>query len=69
MIDFKNGSVFKLSKANPEVAKDVFPLLIQGEEVIGVYKALRDYVVFTTRRIITVNVQRIRIMVQRTRTC
>lgn len=57
MIDFKNGSVFKLSKANPEVAKDVFPLLIQGEEVIGVYKALRDYVVFTTRRIITVNVQ------------
>ena len=57
MIDFKNGSFIKLGKTNPEAAKDVLPLLVPGEEVIGVYKAMRDYVVFTTTRIISVNVQ------------
>ena len=57
MIDFKNGSFIKLGKTNPEAAKDVLPLLVPGEEVIGVYKAMRDYVVFTTKRIISVNVQ------------
>lgn len=57
MIDFKNGSIIKLGKINPETAIGVLPLLVQGEEVIGVYKAIRDYVVFTTKRIISVNVQ------------
>ena len=57
MIDFKNGSIIKLSKTAPDAAKDILPLLIPGEDVIGVYKAIRDYVVFTTKRIISVNVQ------------
>lgn len=57
MIDFKNGAYLKLSKASPDMAKDVLPLLIQGEEVIGVYKTMRDHVVFTTKRIVAVNVQ------------
>lgn len=57
MIDFKNGSFIKLSKTNPEVAKDTLPLLVPGEEVVGVYKGMRDYVVFSTKRIISVNVQ------------
>ena len=57
MIDFKNGSFIKLGKTNPEAAKDVMPLLVPGEEIVGVYKAMRDYVVFTTKRIISVNVQ------------
>lgn len=57
MIDFKNGSLIKLSKTNPDAAKDVLPLLVAGEEVIGVYKTMRDHVVFTTKRIISVNVQ------------
>lgn len=57
MIDFKNGSFVKLGKTNPEAAKDILPLLVPGEDVVGVYKAMRDYVVFTTKRIIAVNVQ------------
>ena len=57
MIDFKNGSFIKLGKTNQEAAKDVLPLLVPGEEIVGVYKAMRDYVVFTTKRIISVKVQ------------
>lgn len=56
MIDFKNGSFFKL-KASNEYADKVTDLLIEGEKVIGAFKALRDGVVFTDKRIIAVNVQ------------
>ncbi len=57
MIDFRNGSLIKLSKTTPDMAQDVLPLLVPGEDIIGVYKTIRDYVVFTTKRIISVNVQ------------
>ncbi len=58
MIDFKNGSVFKLSKCHKPVHTDsVQPLLIAGEEIISEYMAIRDYVIFTNKRIIAVNVQ------------
>ena len=57
MIDFKNGALFKLKRdKNPEIGP-VEDLLINGETVIGSYTALRDYVVFTNKRIIAVNVQ------------
>ena len=57
MIDFQNGSVFKLKKADNSAAKDVEALFITGEEIISCYKGLRDYVVFTNKRAISVNVQ------------
>lgn len=58
MIDFKNSSYIKMSKTNPDVvAKDIQPLLIGGEAILGVYKAMRDYCVFTNKRVIAVNVQ------------
>ena len=57
MIDFKNGSIFKLKKVEVSSAKDVEPLLVPGEEIIGCYKAMRDYVAFTNKRVIAVNVQ------------
>lgn len=56
MIDFKNKVLFKLRKTN-QTPPNVEDLFIEGEEIIGSYKALRDYVVFTTARIISVNVQ------------
>ena len=57
MIDFKNGALFKLKRdKNPKIGP-VEDLLINGETVIGSYTALRDYVVFTNKRIIAVNVQ------------
>lgn len=56
MIDFQNGSVFKL-KQNDEYAKICSSLLIDGEQILGAFKAIRDGVVFTDKRIIAVNVQ------------
>lgn len=58
MIDFKNGAVFKLSKAKKFSNQDIVqPLFIDDEELIGEYQALRDFVIFTNKRIISVNVQ------------
>lgn len=58
MIDFKNGSFLKLKKTKGDVnIKLISPLLVSGETVIGEYQAMRDFVVFTNKRIIAVNVQ------------
>lgn len=58
MIDFQNKEIFKLKETNDaSYVQAVAPLLIDGESVIGVYKTMRDYVVFTNKRIIAVNVQ------------
>lgn len=58
MIDFKNGSLFKLKKNNtPTHVSSVQPLMVLGERVISEYAALRDYIIFTNKRIIAVNVQ------------
>jgi Bacterial PH domain len=56
MIDFKNGSVFKL-KANNEYASMISNLLLPDEIVLSAFKALRDGVIFTNKRIIAINVQ------------
>lgn len=58
MIDFNNSTFVKMSQIDPKkVFDEIQPLLISGEEVVGAYKAMRDYVVFTNMRVISVNVQ------------
>lgn len=58
MIDFTNSEYIKLKKTNPDsVIKDIQPLLVNNEEIVGAYKTVRDYCVFTNKRVITVNVQ------------
>lgn len=58
MIDFKNGAFLKLKQTNPEpLIKQVSPLLVSGEEVLSAYQTIRDFVVFTNKRVISVNVQ------------
>ncbi|MBS5387207.1 MAG: PH domain-containing protein [Clostridiales bacterium] len=58
MIDFKNSDYVKLKQIDPSsVLKDVQPLLIEQEQIIGAYKAIRDYCIFTNKRLIAVNVQ------------
>lgn len=57
VIDFQNGSFFKLKKCDNSIADDLLPLFINGEEIIGCYKSIRDYVVFTNKRIISANIQ------------
>jgi len=56
MIDFKNGAFFKL-KEDAAYADMVKDLLISGEQIVSSYRGMRDGVVFTTKRIIAVNVQ------------
>ena len=58
MIDFANSALFKLSPINPaEIGPAIAPIMIQGESIVSAYKALRDFVVFTNKRLIAVNVQ------------
>ncbi len=57
MIDFENGSIIKLHRDNTMRMRDVEELLIDGETVIGSFTSVRDYVVFTNKRIIAVNKQ------------
>lgn len=58
MIDFKNGSYIKMKKTNGFTNEAmVAPLFVPGEQFIGEYQAIRDFVVFTNKRVIAVNVQ------------
>lgn len=58
MIDFQNASYVKLHQINPaEVGGQILPLLVDGEQINLAFKGIRDYIVFTSKRIIAVNVQ------------
>lgn len=58
MIDFNNGSFIKLKKVNNDsVGANLTAILVPNEVIIGTYKGIRDYVVFTDKRFISVNVQ------------
>lgn len=58
MIDFKTATVFKLKPGNvDDIMQVVVPMLIDGETVFAAFQGVRDKVVFTTKRIIAVNVQ------------
>ncbi len=56
MIDFKNKGFFKL-KRQDSFAHVIADLLVSEEKVLSAYQSMRDGVVFTTKRIIAVNVQ------------
>ena len=57
MIDFENG-FFKLSPVEPDsVMPRVGPLLIDGEYIVAAFKTIRDSVIFTNKRVVTINVQ------------
>ena len=58
MIDFQNPQIFKLRKANADDIMDLItPMLVDGETVFSAFKGIRDWVVFTDKRIISINVQ------------
>lgn len=58
MIDFQNASFMKL-KPVPDSNFDsvISPMFIEGETILGTFQSIRDGVVFTNKRIITINVQ------------
>jgi len=58
MIDFKNAEFIKLTKLDTIDHEAVIaPILVDDEVVISEYQAIRDFVIFTNKRIIAVNVQ------------
>lgn len=58
MIDFKNAAFLKLKPAsNSAYSAIIEPMFVPGEEIISTYQAIRDGIVFTNKRIISVNVQ------------
>lgn len=53
-----DSSVFNLKPIeHSQIRKDAAALLLPDENIIGVFKTIRDQVVFTDRRIIVINVQ------------
>lgn len=58
MIDFDNAEFLKMRKVEKDaVGANVLGLLLPDEKILGVYKSVRDYVMFTDKRFIAVNVQ------------
>ena len=58
MIDFTNGGFFKLKQTDTQngvnMVQALFFFFLRG---VSAYKGIRDYVVFTDKRVIAVNVQ------------
>lgn len=58
MIDFKNKSVIKLKAVSIDDGhKLVDDLLIDNEYIIAAFSSMRDKLVFTDKRILSINVQ------------
>jgi hypothetical protein len=56
MIDFENKKYLKM-KEDDNYARLVEELVVEGEEILGAYKSVRDGIVFTSFRLIIINVQ------------
>lgn len=58
MIDFKNAEFLKLKPVDDSAYSEaIVPMLVDGESIVGTFKAIRDGVVFTNKRIFVINVQ------------
>lgn len=58
MINFSEDVVFNLTKIDDsKINKNISLMLVEDEKVVGVYKTVRDQVVFTNKRIVAVDVQ------------
>ena len=57
-VNFNSNSVFNLKPINAEgIRKEVDGLLIEGEQVEFAFQTVRDQLVFTNKRIISIDVQ------------
>lgn len=58
MVDFKNKSLIKLGHIPNERGKEIVKdIIIKNEEIIASFESMRDKLIFTDKRIISVNVQ------------
>jgi len=58
VIDFQNATFVKMGPVDPQtLAAELQPLLVQGEQVHLAFKGIRDSIVLTDKRFISINVQ------------
>ncbi len=58
MIDFKTNTPYKLTPTDPGAFLPTLqPMMVQGEEIPQSFKTVRDGVVFTNKRVFTINAQ------------
>lgn len=58
MVDFKNAEYLKLKPVDHSTYSSMISgMLVPGEDIIASFKAIRDGVVFTNKRIFVINVQ------------
>ena len=58
MIDFKKSALFKLKPISIDgLLPTINDFLIEGENVLSVFKTVRDQLVFTNKRVIAANVK------------
>lgn len=58
MVDFKNKSLIKLGHISNEKSKEIVKdIIIENEDIIASFESMRDKLIFTTKRMISVNVQ------------
>ena len=58
MINFNKNSVWNLKPIDVSaVRSEVTGLLVSGEEIVCAFKTIRDQLVFTNKRIISIDVQ------------
>ena len=58
MINFNKNSVFNLKPMDPmKVRNEVAGLLVHGEFINQAFKTVRDQIIFTNKRIISIDVQ------------
>lgn len=58
MIDFTNSAFFKLKAVDEKEGLSlVEPILVENETIFACFKTIRDMVIFTNKRIISINVK------------
>ena len=58
MLDFQNATFLKLKPVPAEnYAAFINPILVDGEHIVDAFQSIRDGVVFTNKRVISINVQ------------
>ncbi len=58
MVDFTNKTLIKLKAVDNEVGKEVVKdIILPSENIISAFSSMRDKLIFTDKRIISVNVQ------------
>ncbi|MEG1570782.1 MAG: PH domain-containing protein, partial [Clostridia bacterium] len=58
MLDFQNATFLKLKPVPEEnYAKLIGEILTEGERIVAAFQSIRDGVVFTNKRVISINVQ------------